>query len=142
MEVSHVRRRLQQAIAAARERAQARRQTNADAERAYQMFLTDVATPLARQLANTLKVEGYAFTLFTPGDSLRLAADRGRDDFVSIALDVSGDRPQVVGRISRTRGSRTIDEERPIKDGALPDALTEEDVLEFLVSALEPWLER
>jgi hypothetical protein len=35
-----------------------------------------------------------------------------------------------------------VDEERPVKPGAAPDAITEDDVLEFLLGALEPWLER
>jgi len=48
----------------------------------------------------------------------------------------------VTGRVRRTRGSRTIDEERPVKPGAGPDAVSEEDLLEFLLGALEPWLER
>jgi len=142
MEVSLVRRRLQASIAAARERTQQRRQRTAEAELAYARFLQEVATPVTRQMANALKTEGYNFTVFTPGDGLRLAADRGRDDFIEFALDTTADPPQVTGRISHARGSRTIDEERPVKAGAAPDAITEEDVLEFLLTALEPWLER
>jgi hypothetical protein len=142
MEVSHVRRRLQASITAARERVQQRRQRTSDAERAYAAFLENVATPVTRQVANALKTEGYAFTVFTPGDGLRLAADRGRDDFIEFALDTNTDRPQVIGRISHARGSRTIDEERPVKAGAAPDAITEDDVLDFLMTALGPWLER
>ena len=142
VEVSQVRRRLQAAIATARERNQQRRQRTTDAERAYAVFLQEVATPVTRQLANALKTEGYSFTVFTPGDGLRLAADRGRDDFIDFTLDTEGDRPQVVGRISRTRGSRTIDEERPVKPGTPPEALTDEDVLDFLMDAMAPWLER
>ncbi len=142
VEVSQVRRRVQQAIGAARERSQRRRQQTADAERAYEAFIRDVATPVTRQVANALKVESYAFTVFTPGSGVRLALDRGRDDFVELTLDTSGPTPQVLGRISQTRGSRTIDEERPLKPGAMPDAISEEDVLEFLLGALEPWLER
>ena len=133
---------MQAAIAAARERSQLRRQRASEAERAYTTFLETIATPVTRQVANVLKTEGYAFTVSTPGDGLRLGADRGRDDFIEFALDTTGDRPQVIGRISHTRGSRTIDQERPVKAGAAPDALTEEDVLEFLLDALEPWLER
>ena len=142
MEVSLVRRRLQASIAAARERTQQRRQRAAEAERAYATFLQEVATPVTRQVANALKTEGYNFTVFTPGDGLRLAADRGRDDFIEFALDTDADRPEVIGRISHARGSRTVDEERPVKAGAAPDALTDEDVLQFLLGALEPWLER
>jgi hypothetical protein len=142
VEVSQVRRRVQHAIGVARDRAQGRRQRTADAERAYQAFIRDVATPVTRQVENVLKAERYAFTVSTPGDGLRLAADRGRDDFIEFALDTGGDLPQVIGRVRRTRGSRTVEEEQPVKAGAAPDELTEEDVLEFLVHALEPWLER
>src|SRR5215203_3664409 len=126
MEVSEVRKRVQGAIAAARERTQQRRQRVAEAERGYAAFLQNVATPVTRQVANALKTEGYAFTVFTPGDGLRLAADRGRDDFVEFALDPDADPPQVVGRSSHARGSRTIDQERPIKAGATPESLTED----------------
>ena len=142
MEVSQVRKRVQQAIGAARDRVQLRRQRTAEAQRAYEVFVRDVATPVARQVAGALKAEGYPFIVSTPGDGVRLASDRGRDDFVELTLDASSGTPQVLGRISHTRGSRTVDEERPVKPGAAPDAITEDDVLEFLLGALEPWLER
>lgn len=142
MEVSLVRNRLKRAIDAARERSQHQRQRTTAAETAYATFLENVATPVMRQVANALKVESYAFTVFTPGGGLRLAADRGRDDYIELALDVTSDPPQVVGRISHARGSRTLDEERPVKPGAAPETLTEDDVLTFLLDALQPWLER
>ena len=85
---------------------------------------------------------GIGFTLGTPGGGLRLAADRGRDDFIEFLLDASGDVPQAAGRISLSRGSRTLDEVRAVKPGTAIEDLTEDDVLEFLVRALEPWLER
>ncbi len=142
MEVSEVRRQLRHAIDRAKARAQQKRQTAADAERAYVAFLEQVATPTIRMLANALKAEGYLFTVSTPSGGLRLASDRGRDDYIDVALDVSGDEPAVVGRVRRTRGSRTLEEERPIKPGAAPQDLSETDVLSFLVNALDPWLER
>jgi hypothetical protein len=142
MEISHVRNQLKHAMERARNRAQQRRQRTSEAERAYDAFLQDVAIPLTRQLANALKAEGYAFTVFTPGGGLRLASDRGRDDYVELALDTSGDLPQVVARISQTRGSRTLADERPIRKDASPAEITEADVLEFWIDALEPWLER
>ena len=133
---------MQAAIAASRERAQRRRQRADEAENSYDQFLTQVATPLARQVATTLNAEGYAFTVSTPGRGLRLALDRGRDDFIELALDTNADVPTVVGRTRRTRGSRTIEEEQPIKPGASPDQVSEQDILEFFARALEPWLER
>ncbi len=140
VEVSQVRNRLRRAIDGARDHAQQRRQHVAEAEQAYQVFLDEVATPLVRQVANALKVEGLGFTVFTPGNGLRLASDRGRDDYIEFALDDTSERPQVIARISRTRGSRTLDEERPLKPGTSPDAITDEDLLDFLLDALEPWL--
>jgi len=130
------------AITAARDRAQRRRERAADAQLTFETFLTEVATPVARQLANAMKPEGYAFTVFTPGAGLRLASDRGRDDFIELSLDTAGDTPEVVGRIRHQRGSRTIDEEMPVKRGASPREISEDDVLEFFLGALEPWLER
>lgn len=142
VEVSLVRNQLNRAIDAARERGQQKRQQLAAAERAYEVFLKDVATPVTRQLAIALKAEGYQFTVFTPGGGLRLASDRGRDDYIEFAFDGDADPPQAGARVSYTRGSRTISDERPIKAGASPDALSEADVLAFLLSALEPWLAR
>ena len=142
MEVSEVRRQLRHAIDRAKARSQQKRQHAADAERAYASFLEDVATPTTRQLANVLKAEGYLFTVSTPSGGLRLASYRSRDDYVEFALDGSGDSPTVVGRVRQTRGSRTLEDERPVKPGAAPQDLSDADVLAFLVEALEPWLER
>jgi len=142
VEVSHVRKRVQAAMAAARERAQRRRERASEAETAYDGFLTQVATPLVRQIVNALQAEGYAFTLSTPGRGLRLALDRGRDDFIELALETDADEPTVIGRIRRTRGSRTIEEERPVKRGASPNQVSDQDLLDFFENALQPWLER
>jgi hypothetical protein len=54
VEVSQVRKRLKSAIDASRERAQRRRERVAEAQRAYESFLTEIATPVARQLANAM----------------------------------------------------------------------------------------
>src|SRR5262245_18058494 len=125
----------------ARERAQRRRQNAAAAEKGFESFLS-IATPVVRQIANALKVEGYAFTVFTPERAVRLASDRGHDDFIELALDTDADPPEVVGRVSQARGLRTIDTKRRLKPGSAPEAITEEDVLEFFLEALDPWIER
>ena len=92
-------------------------------------------------LQSALKAERHAFTVFTPGGGLRLASDKGRDDYVELALDATGAQPQVLGRITRTRGSRTVEEERPLGANVPIDRLTDEDVLAFFLEALGPWLE-
>jgi hypothetical protein len=142
LEISVVRKRLVHAIERARARAKARRQVTSEAERAYEIFLEQTAVPVTRMVANALKAEGLSFTVFTPSGGLRLASDRERDDYIELALDLSADRPQVIGRISHVRGSRTLAEERALRPGAGPGELTEDDVLTFLVDSLEPWLDR
>jgi hypothetical protein len=142
LETGEVRKQLLHTLAGIRERAQQRRARTAEAEKDFATFLEFVAIPLARQLAGALKAEGYSFTVFAPGRGLRLALDKGRDDFIDVGLDTDGDAPQVIGSISHTRGSRTIVSDRPLKAGTGPGALTEADVLEFLLRALEPFLER
>jgi hypothetical protein len=142
VEVSQVRRRLAAAIEQARRTSQQRRERSTEAQRAYESFLTDVAVPVTRMVASALKADGYPFTVATPSGGVRLISDRGRDDYIEIILDTSNDPPEVLGRISYSRGSRTVAEERPVKRGSSPQAITEDDFLEYLVGALSPWLER
>lgn len=142
MEVSQVRRRLTAAMERARKHAQQRRERVAEAQRGYEAFLADVGVPVARMLASALKADGYLFTVATPGGGLRLTSDSARDDYIEVSLDTSADPPDVMGRISRGRGSRTMTEERPVKPGAPPEAISDEEFLDFLLDALMPWLER
>ncbi len=142
MEVSVVRNRLRLTMEQARQRARLRRERNDEAQRHYAAFIEQVATPVTRMLASALTAEGRPFSVHTPGDSVRLASDRNRSDGIEFGLDVTGASPQVVGHVHVTRGSRVVEEERVLKAGTAPDALTDEDVLEFLLDALEPWLDR
>ena len=139
METSRVRQRIAQTIERSRQRAGERRTRNDAATKAFGPFLDTIAIPLARQVANILKAEGYAFTIFTPGGSVRMISDRAAEDFVELTLDTAGDEPRVVGRTSRARGRRVLDSEQAL--GA-PDSLSEEDVLDFLLKAVEVFVER
>jgi hypothetical protein len=140
VEVSDVRRQLTAAIDRARRAAQERRARIQEAEHAYESFLHDAAVPVFRMLATALKAEGLLFTASTPGGAVRLAADKSRDDYIEVSLDSTAEPPGVVARTSRTRGSRILTDERPIKPGALPSAITQEELLAFALAALEPWL--
>jgi hypothetical protein len=130
------------AMERAKREAQARRQSGAAAEQAYEGFLADVGVPVVRLVATALKSQGLPFSASTPSGSVRLASDSAREDFLELYLDTAGSPPQVAARVSRRRGSRTITEETPVKPGASPDAISEEDLLTFLMNALEPWLAR
>ena len=95
-------------MTAARDRMKQRRQKADEAEQAYQKFLDQLAAPLARQVVNALRAEGYSFTVSTPNRGLRVSLDTGRDDYIELALDSETDQPYVVGRVRRTRGSRAF----------------------------------
>ena len=142
MEVGDVRRRLVAAIDKAKRTAQERRARVSESEKTYGTFLQNVAVPIVRTLGAALKAEGLLFTVSTPGGAVRLQSDKTRDDFVEIGFDATADPPEVVARVSRTRGSRVLTDERPIKPGAPPDAITDEEVLAFLLDAIDPWLQR
>jgi hypothetical protein len=139
MEISLVRKRLTETIERAKKQAAERRGRSDRASRDFEVFLHKIAVPLMRQVANALKADGYAFTVFTPSDSVRLMSDRATDDFIELTLDGGGEMPRVMGRVSRTRGRRVIDDERPV--GA-PETLTEEQLLDFLLKELEAFVER
>jgi hypothetical protein len=139
MEISIVRQRLIQTIERAKRQAAERRGRTDQAARAFDVFLSTIAVPLFKQVAGALRPDGYAFNVFTPSGSVRLMSDRGAEDYIELLLDPSGETPQIIGHTSRNRGRRVIESERPLGE---PGSLTEEDVLEFLLKELEPFVER
>ena len=139
MEISVVRKRLTETIERAKKQAAERRGRSDQAAGDFELFLQKVAIPLVRQLANALKADGYAFTVFTPSDSVRLMSDRSAADYIELTLDTAENPPCVVGQVSRTRGRRVIDAEHAV--GA-PQAITEAQLLDFLLKELEAFVER
>jgi hypothetical protein len=141
MEIADVRKRVLQTIDRARRTAAARRVRVDEAAREYGTFLQQTAVPLFRQVGNALRAEGYPFSVSTPAGSVRLASDRSADDYIEVLLDASGHEPVVTGTSRRTRGHQVIESQRRIGSGA-PEALTEEDVLGFLLKELESFVDR
>ena len=139
MEISEVRKRVLQTIDRAKQQVAERRVRNDEATRAFGPFLDAIAVPLVRQVAQILRAEERPFNVFTPSGSVRLMSDRSSEDFIELFLDTSGDQPQVVGRTRRGRGHRVLESEETL--GA-PGALSEDDVLAFLLKALEGFVER
>ena len=142
MEPSDVRRGVRQVIDQARKRTAARRAAADQASRAFESFLPNVATPVFKLFASVIKAEGYPFAVHTPGGGLRLASERAADDYIELALDTTLEPPTVVARVNRGRGSRLITDERPVREGATIESLTEKDVLEFLLREIAPFLEK
>src|SRR5687767_15817695 len=114
MEISDIKRRVVETIERARRLAGERRTRIDEATREYEVFLDRVAIPVFKQVANVLRVEGYMFTVFTPGGGVRLMSDRTAEDYVELELDTTADEPAVNGHASRSRGRRVIESEGPI----------------------------
>jgi hypothetical protein len=139
MEISDVRRRVVEAIERARRLAVDRRARADQAARDYQAFLDRTAVPLFKQVANVLRAEGFRFSVSTPSGGVRLTSDRSADDHVELLLETAGGEPTVIGRMRHNRGRNVIDSARPIGP---PATVSEEEVLSFVLSALEAFVER
>jgi hypothetical protein len=137
VEVADVRRRFRQRIQDARREAETRRVGVDRAARDYEMFLRDTATPAFRMVASVLSAEGYPFKVYTPADSLRLSSTNARDDYFELELDTDAVPPLVMGRVNRNRGGRLVTIERPIRPDASIADLTQEDVVEFVLSEFD-----
>ena len=137
MDTSELRKRILHALDAARKDAVARRSTVDEASRAFESFLAATAIPLLRQSQDVLKAEGQIFRVETPAGSARLVSDKSPDTFIEVVLDVKPATPQVLGRVSLTRGRQgVIVEERAIAAGKTVAELGDDDVAKFLVTEI------
>ena len=142
MDTPEVRRRLRAVIDQAKRGASARRERSDAATRDYETFLQQRAVPTFHTFAAAMVAEGFRFKVFTPAGSVRLASESGGEDFIEIALDATLDPPRPVGHTSRSRGRRSLVTERSIRPGIATAELTDEDVLEFLVEEIAPFVAR
>jgi hypothetical protein len=141
METSTVRKRVNEAIELARREAAERRGRADQASRDYAAFLKEVATPLFRQIADSLKAGAFQFSVFTPSGSVRLMSDRSQEDFIELSLDTNGERPVVIMHTSRARGRRVVESERPIAADSIAD-ITDAQLLDDVMKELRPFVER
>jgi hypothetical protein len=139
-DVAQLRKRVRAAIDAARREDTERKTRTAEATRAYEVFLDTIAIPAARQVAMALRAEGVPIDVTTPSGAVRLVSERRRGDGVEISLDGGTDPPSVLVTITRMRGSRHLQADRPLKSEAPIAALTEDDVIEMFLEVLKPWL--
>lgn len=142
MEISDIRRRFRTTLEQARKASAERRELTDAAGIAYSAFLRDIGIPVFRMFANVAKAEGQPFTTFTPANGVRLVSERSADDFVELFLDTSVTPPQVTARVNRRRGGDLLTTERPVREGAPINGLTDEDVLALLLSEIGTLVER
>ena len=142
MDTGDVRRRVRRTIDDARARARKRRDDVAAAEAEGRRVLHAVATPLFRTVASALKAEGYRFGVETPAEAVRLSPGGASEDIIELALDTTRDPPALMGRTAHARGRRVLRDERILAvHPALAD-LSAEALLDFVLSALAPMVER
>ena len=146
METSAVRQAVQlllhQTKRPAAERRERRRLQTDEATREYDVFLRTIAVPLFKQVADVLRAEGYAVEVFTPGAGVQLTFARGNDNYIEVALDTNGAAPKLLGRASHRRNGDVSQTELVLNATANIKALTDEDLLGFVLAELEPFVAR
>ena len=143
LDAGEVRKRLRQTIEAAKREAAARRAALTSEQKAFDAFLENHAVPVLRLVASALKAEGHVFQVLTPAGTVRLQSDRERDDYLEIVLDGAKGTPKVLGRSSYVRGSQIETAEHKIGDaGVIVSDLTDEDVFEWVLRVILPFVER
>lgn len=114
----------------------------AAAEVAGERVLRAVAAPLFRTVASALKAEGYRFAVETPAGAVRLSPGGASEDIIEIALDTTRDPPALMGRTAYARGTRLLSDERVVAEHPALGDLAPEALLDFVLSALAPLVER
>ena len=142
MDTPEVRRRSRAVIDQAKRGAAARRERADAASRDYEAFLQDRAVPTFHTFAAALVAEGARFKVFTPAGAVRLAAEGGGEDFIEIVVRPDARSAPSDRALEPRRGRRSIVTERSIRAGTPTADLTDEDVLEFLVEEIAPFVER
>jgi hypothetical protein len=137
VDVSDLRKGILRALDDARRQSASRRAGKDEAGAAYTRFLDTVAVPLLRQAQDVLRAERHAFSVESPAGSARLSADAAPQTFLEVTLDTSGAEPQVIGRVSLTRGRQgVVIEEAPIAPGKPIAELGDTDIASFLLTAI------
>ncbi len=137
MDTSELRKRILHALDAARKDAVSRRSAVDEAHRAFESFLETIAVPLLRQAQDVLGAEKQLFTVASPAGSARIVSDNAPDTFIEFVLNIKPTPPQVIGRVSLTRGRQgVIVEERPVAVGKAVAELGDDDVAKFLVTEI------
>ena len=141
VDTSEIQKRVRRTIDQSRRAAEARRARAVSETRAGEQALRRVVAPVFKTVVAALKAEGHPFRVSTPVDAVRMSAEASGDNFIELVLDTTGDQSVLRGRVSRIRGRRLLIDENVVREGSELGTLSEEDVLEFLLAALGPFVE-
>ena len=139
---NEIRERLVRTIQQSQRVAVGRRTRAEKAENDTTTVLAQVVAPVFKTIASILKDEGYSFRVLTPTGAVQLASEASSEDFIELMLDNKRDPPALVGRVSRGWGRRVLVDELVLRDAPVIGDLTEDEVLEFALAQLGPFVER
>src|SRR3954447_12980248 len=142
MEISLVRKRVRDGIEQAQKAAAARRAANQAATLAWEELRERMVAPMMQQVSQVLKSESHGFRVDTPAGTVRLSSERSADDYIDVTIDTSGPVPVVLARVNRARGRERFSDEHIVASGDGIPALSEEKLLDLLITSLGPFLER
>jgi len=142
MDTGDICRRVRRTIEDSRARAQARRRHVAEAREVGHEILRARAAPLFRTVAAVLKAEGYRFMVETPAGAVCLASAASAGDLIELTLDTTRDPPALLGRTTYVRGRRVLSDERIVAEHPALADVVEEELLDFVLAALGPMVER
>jgi hypothetical protein len=142
IDTGEIRKRLRLTIDRTRKAAAAQRAESDAAAGSFAPFVERTAAPVFRGLVQALRSEGYLFSLETPADAIRITSDRSAGDYIEITVDANRRPVALVARTAYTRGRRSFEQEHLVREGADFDAVTDEQLLELMLTLLEPFVER
>ena len=140
-ETAKIRQRVRRLIDQAKRTAEVRRARVAAESRDGERALRQVAAPMFKTVAAALKAEGHSFRISTPADAVRMSTEASGENFIELVFDTTGEQSELRGRVSRIRGHRLLVEEKVVSQGPAIGSFTDEDVLEFLIGELAPFVE-
>ena len=141
LENSEIRRQIRLMIAESKRGAEERRARAESEVRVGKRLLRTVVVPMFKTVAEALRIEGYAFRVSTPVDSVRISVESAGENFIEMIFDSAHDQLALRGRVSRLRGRELVVDERIISAGLELSLLGDEQVLEFLLSELQPFVD-
>ena len=141
LENSEIRRQVRLMIAESKRGGEERRARAESEVRVGKRLLRTVVVPMFKTVAEALKVEGYAFRISTPVDSVRISVEGSGENFIEMIFDSAHDQLGRRGGGSRLRGRQVLVDERIISAGSELSLLEDEHVLEFLLAELHPFVD-
>ncbi len=142
LESGYVRKQVLHMLQDAKRLATERRVLAADADCDGTKILNLVVAPVFKAVATALKTEGYKFRVVTPVGVVRLVSEASSDEFIEISLDVTREPPALIGGVSRRWGRRLLVDEIVIREFPETADFSEQEVLDFLLKQVVPFVER